>query len=65
MLSLPPLRAPLTTDGASPEVRVLPGGSTRLTKWRTLGRISHENAVVMPDSRTVYTTDDHPNGGTC
>ncbi|KAI8462971.1 MAG: hypothetical protein J3K34DRAFT_162339 [Monoraphidium minutum] len=48
--------------GASPEVTVLPGGSTRLTKWRTLGRVSHENSIVMPDNRTVYMSDDHPNG---
>ena len=50
-------------DGASPEVKVLPGGQTQLTKWRTLGRVSHENAVVLPDNRTVYLSDDHPNGG--
>lgn len=48
--------------GGSPEVRVLAGGQTQLTKWRTLGRISHENSIVMPDNRTVYSTDDHPNG---
>lgn len=24
-----------------------------------------ENSVVMPDNRTVYSTDDHPNGGEC
>jgi hypothetical protein len=36
---------------------------TKLTKWYTLGRVSHELAYVMPNNRTVYTTDDHPNGG--
>ncbi len=27
-------------------------------KHFTLGRVAHENAVVMPDMKTVYTTDD-------
>ncbi len=30
-------------------------------KHFTLGRVAHENAVVMPDNRTVYTTDDGSN----
>jgi hypothetical protein len=42
---------------------VQPGGGVKITKWRTLGRVSHETAVVMPDNRTVYTTDDATNGG--
>ncbi len=49
--------------GASPEIKVLPGGATQVTKWRTLGRISHEMTIVMPDNKTVYAADDHPNGG--
>lgn len=48
--------------GATPEVKVLEGGKTTLKKWRTLGRISHESALVMPNKKTVYTTDDNPNG---
>lgn len=36
----------------------------QLKKWRTIGRISHESAIVMPNLKTVYTTDDNPNGGT-
>lgn len=30
-------------------------------KWFTLGRYSHENAVVMPDQKTVYLSDDGSN----
>ncbi|MEW6989605.1 alkaline phosphatase PhoX [Colwelliaceae bacterium 6441] len=30
-------------------------------KHFTLGRVAHENAVVMPDWKTVYTTDDGSN----
>ncbi|KAI8466873.1 MAG: hypothetical protein J3K34DRAFT_460669 [Monoraphidium minutum] len=48
--------------GGTPEVTVLPGGKTKIVKWRTLGRISHELSYVMPDNRTVYTTDDSSNG---
>lgn len=48
--------------GASPEITVLPGGKTSAVKWRTIGRVSHELAKVMPNNRTVYTTDDNPNG---
>ena len=32
-------------------------------KHFTLGRVAHENAVVMPDWKTVYTTDDGSNKG--
>ncbi|KAF6262042.1 hypothetical protein COO60DRAFT_687772 [Scenedesmus sp. NREL 46B-D3] len=49
--------------GASPEAGIKSAdGSTTVTKWRTLGRISHETAVVMPDNRTVYTSDDGSSG---
>lgn len=40
-----------------------PGGKVQVTKWRTLGRISHEQTLVMADQKTVYASDDHPNGG--
>ena len=32
-------------------------------KHYTLGRVAHENSVVMPDWKTVYTTDDGSNKG--
>ncbi|WIA41199.1 hypothetical protein OEZ86_004814 [Tetradesmus obliquus] len=49
--------------GASPEVGITsPDGSTNVIKWRTLGRISHETAVVMPDNRTIYSSDDGSSG---
>ena len=32
-------------------------------KHFTLGRVAHENSVVMPDWKTVYTTDDGSNKG--
>ncbi|KIZ03011.1 hypothetical protein MNEG_4947 [Monoraphidium neglectum] len=49
--------------GSSPEAKLVSStGTTSLTKWRTLGRMSHETALVMPDRKTVYSTDDHPNG---
>jgi secreted PhoX family phosphatase len=35
-----------------------PTGSATPVKHYTLGRFSHENAVVMPDNRTVYMGDD-------
>lgn len=50
------------TDGAAPEVRVAADGRPSLTKWRTLGRVSHESPLVMPDNRTIYIADGHPNG---
>jgi len=56
--------SPPPSDGAVPEIRVLdPQGSTSITKWRVLGRLSHETASVMSDNKTVYTTDDSNNGG--
>lgn len=36
-------------------------GSPTPLKHFTLGRAAHENAVVMPDWKTVYTTDDGSN----
>ncbi|WIA09547.1 hypothetical protein OEZ85_008942 [Tetradesmus obliquus] len=49
--------------GSSPEIGITSGnGSTNITKWRTLGRISHETAWFMPDNRTIYTSDDGTNG---
>jgi secreted PhoX family phosphatase len=53
----------LLSTGSSPEVLIGAHGKTHLTKWRTLGRIAHESAIVMPDLRTVYTTDDGTNCG--
>lgn len=35
-----------------------PAGAATPVKRRALGRFSHENAVVMPDQRTVYLSDD-------
>jgi secreted PhoX family phosphatase len=53
----------LLSTGASPEVLIGAHGKTHLTKWRTLGRIAHESALVMPDLKTIYTTDDGTNCG--
>jgi hypothetical protein len=49
--------------GSSPEVLVGANGKTHITKWRTLGRVSHESAIVMQDLQTVYTTEDGTNCG--
>ncbi len=38
-----------------------PGGVPTPVKRPALGRFSHENAVVMPDHRTVYLSDDGKN----
>lgn len=35
-----------------------PAGSAAPVKLTALGRFSHENAVVMPDQKTVYLSDD-------
>src|SRR5690606_40840621 len=35
-----------------------PTGAPTPVKHFTLGRYSHENAVVMPDQKTVYMSDD-------
>ncbi len=37
-------------------------GATRSDKRLALGRFSHELALVMPDRRTVYLTDDYKHG---
>jgi secreted PhoX family phosphatase len=44
--------------GISPEVTVLPDGSTRVVKHYSMGRIARELNQVMPDNRTVYMGDD-------
>lgn len=38
-------------------------GTTSLVKQYAMGRFSHELAIVMPDRRTVYLSDDGSNGG--
>lgn len=49
--------------GWTPEVIVLDGsGKTETRKRYALGRFSHEIAVVMPDRRTVYMSDDGKHG---
>lgn len=35
-----------------------PTGAATPVKHFTMGRIAHENAVIMPDNKTVYLTDD-------
>ena len=35
-----------------------PAGTATPVKQRAMGRFSHENAVVMPDNKTVYLSDD-------
>lgn len=40
------------------EIKNPTSGSPTPVKHFTLGRAAHENAVVMPDWKTVYTTDD-------
>lgn len=49
--------------GWTPEVILLDGsGRTETRKRYALGRFSHEIAVVMPDRRTVYMSDDGKHG---
>lgn len=49
--------------GWIPEIRVTDAaGSSRVDKRYTMGRFSHELALVMPDQRTVYLTDDQYHG---
>lgn len=46
------------------ETRILDAqGGTDVAKHYAMGRFSHEIALVMPDRRTVYLTDDATNGG--
>jgi hypothetical protein len=46
-LSLAHLLPLLHADGSSPEAKLVSStGTTSLTKWRTLGRMSHETALV-------------------
>jgi len=44
--------------GISPEVTIMPDGSTSVVKHYSLGRIALELVQVMPDNRTVYMGDD-------
>jgi secreted PhoX family phosphatase len=46
--------------GWTPEVKVV-GGEAQYTKHYAMGRMSHELSYVMPDSKTVYMTDDGTN----
>lgn len=39
------------------------GAEPKPVKHFTLGRMAHENAVIMPDQKTVYLTDDGTNKG--
>ena len=47
--------------GVIPEVRVQADGSTQVVKHHAMGRGSWEQALVMPDRRTVYLGDDGSN----
>lgn len=50
--------------GWTPEVAVLSvQGDALAVKHKSMGRFSHEIALVMPDERTVYLTDDGRAGG--
>jgi uncharacterized protein len=40
------------------EIFVDTSGTPKATKWLTLGRLAVEMAVVMPDDKTVYVSDD-------
>lgn len=40
-----------------------PAGTATPVKHFTLGRVAHENVVIMPDQKTVYITDDGTNKG--
>jgi secreted PhoX family phosphatase len=57
-------KASMYDYGWIPELTVLDAdGSTDLVKHYAMGRFSHELAVVMPDRKTVYLSDDGSNGG--
>lgn len=50
--------------GWTPEVGVLTvDGDTITAKHKSMGRFSHEIALVMPDEKTVYLSDDGTGGG--
>ncbi len=40
-----------------------PAGTATPVKHFTLGRVAHENVVIMPDQKTVYITDDGTDKG--
>ena len=44
------------------EVVPLAGGKFETSKWYVTGRQAKELTYVMPDNRTLYTTDDGSNG---
>jgi len=49
--------------GSTLEAVVSSTGGVTVTKLWTMGRIAHELALVLPDRRTVLTTDDWSNNG--
>lgn len=50
--------------GWTPEIAVMtPEGDTLVVKHKAPGRYSHEIAYVLPDERTVYSSDDGRGGG--
>lgn len=49
--------------GFAYEAKVQYDGSVNIVKHYTLGRVAFELAYMMPDSRTVYNTDDGTNVG--
>lgn len=44
--------------GYMPEVTVSPSGKTTAVKHYSMGRLSYERVITMPDNRTVYYGDD-------
>lgn len=49
--------------GWTPEVSIDANGKAQYTKHYSMGRFAHELGYVMPDSRTVYLSDDGANVG--
>ena len=49
--------------GFAVEVSLKENGNYTVERWYTLGRIARELAYVMPDNRTIYSTDDGDNVG--
>eukprot|EP01023_Acetabularia_acetabulum_P030917 TRINITY_DN290_c0_g1_i10.p1 TRINITY_DN290_c0_g1~~TRINITY_DN290_c0_g1_i10.p1 ORF type:complete len:718 (-),score=160.74 TRINITY_DN290_c0_g1_i10:514-2667(-) len=49
--------------GHIPEIGVDANGDPTVGLWFTLGRFSHEAAVIVGDNKTVYLTDDGTNNG--